>query len=270
MTIGPRRVPASTFSLLIMIRVLRLGKAQEPGYRRGFPSSDTFEARLIGCRLMATCGCRWVIRKTVGCKSLRRMDAEDKRMRLYAAKPDGNSVTNDYGRTMLGSACRTDPMEKPARRLKEDSSTSLHGITNGGIVPIAAEIGQVFTASIHVKAEAGGRTNTLALAKMGTVPNSEPSIKYSIYQWFCSVGHQDDGKFPAGKAATITRWDQTVGIGFPLPQLPLVTAFVFMPVRHRVTSELCGNNTATTLVWGPQLERLLANGLLFQDRSIDH
>ena len=124
--------------------------------------------------------------------------------------------------------------ETPARRLKEDSSTGLHGITNGGVVPIAAEVGQVF-ASIHAKAEALGRTHaTLALAKMRTVPNSEPSMKYSIYPMvlFCQAPKRREVPSPRPGPLRSPLWDQTVGIGFPLPQrLPPVTAFVFMPVR---------------------------------------
>ena len=48
--------------------------------------------------------------------------------------------------------------ETLSRQLKEDSSTGLHGITNGGTVLITGKIGQTYTASTHVKLESGGRT----------------------------------------------------------------------------------------------------------------
>ena len=133
-----------------------------------------------------------------------------------------------------------DGEKTPARRLKEDSSTGLHGITNGGTVPIAAEVGQVFTASIHVKAEALGRTH----AYVGIGQDANGTELGAIYKVFdlsngtVLSGTKTSGSSqPTAGAATITAVDQTVGIGFPLPQpLPPVTAFVFMPVRHRVAT----------------------------------
>ena len=125
----------------------------------------------------------------------------------------GTNATNNYGRTMTWIDVSNGPDgETTARRLKEDSSTGLHGITNGGVVPIAAEIGQV-SSHPHAKAEALGRTQaTLALAKMGTVPNSEPSIKYSIYPMvlFCPAPRRREVRLRPRSP----RWAQTVGIGF--------------------------------------------------------
>ena len=70
--------------------------------------------------------------------------------------------------------------ETLSRQLKEDSSTGLHGITNGGTVLITGKIGQTYTASTHVKLESGGRTGYVGIGQDETVRNWVLSIKSLI------------------------------------------------------------------------------------------
>ena len=78
----------------------------------------------------------------------------------YGAKPSwGTGGSHGYMNTYAWMNTPKGPgSETLSRQLKEDSSTGLHGITNGGTVLITGKIGQTYTASTHVKLESGGRT----------------------------------------------------------------------------------------------------------------
>ena len=223
----------------------------------------TFEARLIR---LSTYGDMWM---PVGDSENRWMQisATDGRRgktheELYAAKPGwGTNVTNDYGRTMTWIDVPNGPDgETPARRLKEDSSTGLHGITNGGVVPIAAEVGQVFTASIHVKAEALGRTH----AYVGIGQDANGTELGAIYKVFdlsngtVLSGTKTTGSSqPTAGAATITAVgsDGWYRISFAATLTAGNRVRFHAGTGYWGEVSYAGNNSATLLVWGPQLEK---------------
>ena len=78
----------------------------------------------------------------------------------HGSKPTwGGSTNNNYSRTYtwMNTPKGLDGVTL-SRQLKEDGSTGIHGITNGGTVLITGKIGQTYTASTHVKLETNGRT----------------------------------------------------------------------------------------------------------------
>ena len=111
---------------------------------------NTFEARLIRLSTYRH-GCQSVIR-IVGCKWAHRMAERADAEEAVGSKPGWGTASPTTTPCHDLDRRAPDPMEKRGKKTQGRFSTSLHGITNGGIVPIAAEIGQVFTASIHVKA----------------------------------------------------------------------------------------------------------------------
>ena len=246
-----------------MIRVLRAGKSTGTAIAEGSRLPTTFEARLIR---LSTYGDMWM---PVGDSENRWMQisATDGRRgktheELYAAKPGwGTNATNDYGRTMTWIDVPNGPDgETPARRLKEDSSTGLHGITNGGVVPIAAEVGQVFTASIHAKAEALGRTH----AYVGIGQDANGTELGAIYKVFdlsngtVLSGTKTTGSSqPTAGVATITAVgsDGWYRISFAATLTAGNRVRFHAGTGYWGDVSYAGNNSATLLVWGPQLEK---------------
>ena len=96
----------------------------------------------------------------------------------------GTGGNNDYQRTVVWMNTPMGPgSETLSRQLKEDGSTGLHGITNGGTVLITGKIGQTYTASTHVKLRVVGVLRRMSVSdRTEMVRNWVSFIKFWIFQ----------------------------------------------------------------------------------------
>ena len=150
--------------------------------------------------------------------------------------------------------------ESLSRQLKEDSSTGLHGITNGGTVLITGKIGQTYTASTHVKLESGGRTQ----AYVGIGQDGNGTELGAVYKVFdISGGTVVSGTKTTGSSQPTAGSATIAAVGADGWYRITFTATLTAgnQVRFHMGSanggevSYAGNNSATMLFWGPQLEK---------------
>jgi hypothetical protein len=223
----------------------------------------TAEARLIR---MSTYGDMWI---PVGDSENRWMQVgvnDGRRGKTHeeqnGAKPGwGTGGNNNYSRNYAWMNTPKGPgSETFSRRLKEDSSTGLHGITNGGTVLITGKIGQTYTASTYVKLESGGRTQ----AYVGIGQDGNGTELGAVYKVFnisggtvLSATKTTGSSLPTAGSATIA----AVGADGWYRITFTATLTAGNQVRFHMGSanggevSYAGNNAATMLFWGPQLEK---------------
>ena len=144
--------------------------------------------------------------------------------------------------------------------MKEDSSTGLHGITNGGTVLITGKIGQTYTASTHVKLESGGRTQ----AYVGIGQDGNGTELGAVYKVFDISGgtlvsgtKTTGSSQPTAGSATIAAVgaDGWYRITFSATLTAGNQVRFHMGTANGGEISYAGNNSATMLFWGPQLEK---------------
>ena len=173
----------------------------------------------------------------------------------------GTGSNQDYMRIVVWMNTPKGPgSQSLSRQLKEDGSTGLHGITNGGTVLITGKIGQTYTASTYVKLETSGRTQ----AYVGIGQDGNGTELGAVYKVFdISGGTVVSGTKTTGSSQPTAGSASIAAVGadgwYRITFSATLTAG--NQVRFHMGSanggeiSYAGNNSATMLFWGPQLEK---------------